>query len=118
MLEKEKNEEEIHIHENDAFIQPPLKEKEGEEKVKRRIVDFERRHEDKGGESPWGAWFSLGWRIALEWGAAVLIGYGVGTVVDRFCGIQPFGVVIFLLLGNIAGLLNIYRILKSEIRTF
>lgn len=86
--------------------------------IKKRIREIEKHYEETDANTPWGAWFSLGWRIALEWGVAVCLGYGAGYFIDRFFGIQPWGVIGFLLLGNIAGLMNIYRVLKADIKTF
>ncbi len=87
-------------------------------KVKKRIIALERRYVDDAKDTHWGAWFSLGWRIALEWAAAVVAGYSIGYLIDLWLGYAPWGVITFLLLGNMAGLLNIYRTFKNDIRTF
>ena len=89
-----------------------------QKKVKRRIVALEQRYQQDTKENHWGAWFSLGWRIALEWAAAVLAGYSVGYVIDWWFNCSPWGLIVFLLLGNVAGLLNIYRTFKNDIKTF
>lgn len=86
--------------------------------IKRHIASAERRYHDNKNKNRWGALFSLGWRVAIEWAAAVLAGYGLGYAVDAWLNTRPFGMIIFLLLGNVAGLLNIYRTYKNDIKVF
>jgi ATP synthase protein I len=42
--------------------------------------------------------------------AGVLIGAGIGWVLDRWLGISPWGLIVFLLLGFAAGVLNVMRV--------
>lgn len=86
-------------------------------KVKQRLAKLEGQSR-KPDQSHFGAWFSLGWRVALEWSAAMLVGYGLGTFLDWWLDIGPWALIVFLLLGNIAGLLNIYRTYRFDIKTF
>ena len=87
--------------------------------VKRKIIKLEENgHPAKRHDTHWGAWFSLGWRVALEWLVAVLVGYGVGTFLDEWLHSDPWGLIVFLLFGNIAGLLNIYRTYRNDVKTF
>lgn len=63
-------------------------------------------------EDPYGSlsiFWSWGWRVALEWGAAVGVGAFLGACVDAHWHLDSFGLVIGLLLGSTAGVLNIYR---------
>jgi ATP synthase protein I len=39
----------------------------------------------------------------------VLVGAGVGWLIDRLLGISPWGFIVFLLLGFVAGVLNVMR---------
>lgn len=50
-----------------------------------------------------------GMKLASEFVAGVLAGAGIGYLIDRMAGTQPFGLVIFLLLGFAAGVLNVLR---------
>ncbi|KQT54736.1 hypothetical protein ASG43_04010 [Aureimonas sp. Leaf454] len=50
-----------------------------------------------------------GMKLASEFVAGVLAGAGIGYLIDRIAGTQPFGLVIFLLLGFAAGVLNVLR---------
>ena len=50
-----------------------------------------------------------GFRLASEFVAAVIVGAGLGFGIDRFFGTQPWGMIILLLLGFAAGVLNVSR---------
>jgi ATP synthase protein I len=39
----------------------------------------------------------------------VLLGAGVGWVLDRVLGISPWGLIVFLLLGFVAGVMSVVR---------
>jgi ATP synthase protein I len=41
--------------------------------------------------------------------AGVLVGGGIGWGLDRLLGISPWGLIVFLLLGFTAGVLNVMR---------
>ena len=51
-----------------------------------------------------------GFRLSTELVAGVLIGAGIGWVLDRWLGISPWGMIVFLLLGFAAGVLNVMRV--------
>jgi len=53
----------------------------------------------------WGSAFRLG----SEFVAAVLVGGGLGYLIDRLLGTLPFGLIILLLAGFAAGILNMAR---------
>jgi ATP synthase protein I len=50
-----------------------------------------------------------GFRLSTELVAGVLVGAGLGWLLDRWLGISPWGLIIFLLLGFAAGVLNVMR---------
>jgi ATP synthase protein I len=50
-----------------------------------------------------------GFKIGSEFIAGVLVGAGIGWVFDRLLGTSPFGLIVFLLLGFGAGVLNVLR---------
>lgn len=52
---------------------------------------------------------SVGFRILGEFVAAVVAGLIIGYAIDRVAGTSPAGIIIFLLLGTVAGFYNIYR---------
>jgi ATP synthase protein I len=50
-----------------------------------------------------------GFRLSTELVAAVLVGAGLGWLLDKGLGISPWGMIVFLLLGFAAGVLNVMR---------
>jgi ATP synthase protein I len=50
-----------------------------------------------------------GFRLSTELVAGVLVGAGLGWLIDRWLGISPWGMIVFLLLGFAAGVLNVMR---------
>jgi ATP synthase protein I len=53
--------------------------------------------------------FARGFRLSGELVAGVLIGAGIGWALDRVLGISPWGLIVFLLLGFVAGVANVVR---------
>ena len=50
-----------------------------------------------------------GFRLSVELVAGVLVGAGIGWLLDWWLGISPLGMIVFLLLGFAAGVLNVMR---------
>ena len=55
------------------------------------------------------AGYAKGFRLSSELVAGVVVGAGLGWLIDRLLGISPWGLIIFLLLGFAAGVLNVMR---------
>ncbi len=55
----------------------------------------------------------LGFRISIEFVAGVAVGCGIGYALDRWLGTLPVMMVLFLLLGGAAGVVNAYRAAKG-----
>jgi ATP synthase protein I len=53
--------------------------------------------------------FARGLRLSTELVAGVLVGAVIGWSLDRWLGISPWGLIIFLFLGFAAGVLNVVR---------
>jgi ATP synthase protein I len=51
----------------------------------------------------------LGFRIAVDMLAALLVGVGIGLLLDRWLNTAPLFLILFLFLGGAAGVLNVYR---------
>ena len=55
------------------------------------------------------AGFARGFRLSTELVAGVLVGAAIGWGLDRLAGISPWGLIVFVLLGFAAGVLNVMR---------
>jgi len=53
--------------------------------------------------------YARGFRLSSELVAGVVVGAGLGWLIDRWLGSSPWGLMIFLLLGFAAGVLNVMR---------
>ena len=53
--------------------------------------------------------YARGFRLSSELVAGVMVGAGLGWLIDRWLGISPWGLIVFLLLGFAAGVLNVMR---------
>lgn len=64
--------------------------------------------EDGRGGPPRGA-LGLGFRMAIEMAAALVVGLALGWVFDRLLGTRPWGLIVFFFLGIAAGMMNVFR---------
>jgi len=48
-------------------------------------------------------------RLATEFTAGIIVGGGIGWLIDWSFGVSPWGLIVFLMLGFAAGVLNILR---------
>ena len=54
----------------------------------------------------------FGFKISTEIIAALVVGVGIGIIVDKYLGTKPFGLIIFFIFGALAGFLNVYRVMR------
>lgn len=66
------------------------------------------RQEGKEGASG-AAGYGQAIKLSSEFIAGIAVGVGLGWMMDRFAGTSPWGLIIFLLLGFAAGVLNVLR---------
>ena len=52
---------------------------------------------------------ALAVRYSAEFAASVIVGIGLGLLIDYFAGTRPWGLLIMLLVGLAAGVLSVYR---------
>ena len=64
---------------------------------------------DRGRPTADASGYARGFRLSSELVAGVLVGAGIGWALDRVLGISPWGLIIFLMLGFAAGVLNVMR---------
>ena len=55
------------------------------------------------------AGYAKGFRLSSELVAGVVVGAGIGWLIDRWLGVSPWGLIVFVLLGFAAGVLNVMR---------
>ena len=80
-------------------------------KLKEKIENLERNKKIKSYQKKkTGAGF--GFKISTELVAALIVGVGIGLIVDNYFNTKPFGLIIFFVMGAFAGFLNIYRIMR------
>jgi ATP synthase protein I len=53
--------------------------------------------------------YARGFRLSSELVAGVVVGAGIGWLIDRWLGVSPWGLIVFVLLGFAAGVLNVMR---------
>ncbi|WP_349359677.1 AtpZ/AtpI family protein [Stappia sp.] len=56
-----------------------------------------------------GHGFAQAMKLSTEFVAGVVVGAGIGWLIDRGLGTSPWGLIVFLLLGFCAGVLNVLR---------
>ena len=80
-------------------------------KLKEKIENLERNKKIQSYQKKeTGAGF--GFKISTELVAALIVGVGIGLIVDNYFNTKPFGLIIFFVMGAFAGFLNIYRIMR------
>ena len=80
-------------------------------KLKEKIENIEQNKQSKTfSKKETGAGF--GFKISTELVAALVVGVGIGLLVDNYLGTKPFGLIIFFILGAFAGFLNVYRVMR------
>ncbi|MDQ0470500.1 AtpZ/AtpI family protein [Labrys wisconsinensis] len=48
-------------------------------------------------------------RLSSEFIAGIIAGFGIGWLGDRLLGTSPWGMIVFLMLGFVAGIMNVMR---------
>ena len=72
----------------------------------------------KTGGSAAGSAMSLGLRAGSEFVSAVILGLGIGWVLDRATGANPAFLIVFFLFGVAAGVWNVIRLTSPKSATF
>ena len=81
------------------------------ENLKKEIDHLQQNKENKS-KSKQNSGASFGFKISTEIVAALVVGVGIGLIVDNYFGTRPFGLIIFFILGAFAGFLNVYRVMR------
>lgn len=57
---------------------------------------------------------SLAFRIGVELVAALIVGVGIGLLLDKWLGTRPWFLLLFFILGSAAGIMNVFRVMKGH----
>ena len=78
------------------------------DKLQSSKTDQKHKHKETGA--------SFGFKISTEIIAALVVGVGIGLIVDNYFNTIPFGLIIFFILGALAGFLNVYRVMRRIVK--
>lgn len=81
---------------------PPLKD------LDKRLREA-RARKPRGADKAASTGMGLAFRIATELVAGLVVGVGIGWLLDDWLGTKPWLLIVFFLLGSGAGILNVYR---------
>ena len=76
-----------------------------------RAEDEEQARADAARER--GRGLSLALRVGIELVAALIVGVGMGLLLDSWLGTGPWLLIVFFVLGAAAGMLNVYRAMSG-----
>jgi ATP synthase protein I len=79
----------------------------------RAARDRELEHSGDRGPRPNTSGLGMAWRITVELVVSVMVGAGIGYALDSWLGSAPWLMMLFLLLGGAAGVMNAYRAAKG-----
>ncbi|HIC42377.1 MAG TPA: ATPase F0F1 [Pelagibacterales bacterium] len=78
------------------------------DKLQSSKTDQSHKHKETGA--------GFGFKISTEIIAALVVGVGIGLIVDNYFNTKPFGLIIFFILGALAGFLNVYRVMRRIVK--
>lgn len=86
--------------------------------LEKRIAEMQAREavlrKDKQVDRPSSRASRIGLRICADLLSAVVVGMALGYVLDEMFATKPWFLVVFLIFGGAAGVLNVYRLAKQE----
>jgi ATP synthase protein I len=88
---------------------PSLKDLDARLRAARAKQDEARGGGKPGGQPPPKSGVGLGFRLAIDLVSGILVGVGIGLLLDHWLGTTPWLMVVFFFLGAAAGMLNVYR---------
>ena len=74
-----------------------------------RLEETRSSEAEKSSSKPDRTGFGNALRLSTEFVAAILVGTAIGYGIDQFAGTAPWGMIVFLMLGFVAGVLNVMR---------
>ena len=80
-------------------------------KLKEKIEALDK-NKNNTSESKKESGAGFGFKISTELVAALIVGVGIGLIVDNYLETKPIFLIIFFILGAFAGFLNVYRVMR------
>ena len=80
------------------------------EDLNKKIQNLDTHNDNSNKNRESGAGF--GFKISTEIIAALVVGVGIGLIVDNYFNTKPIGLIIFFIFGAFAGFLNVYRVMR------
>ncbi len=77
--------------------------------IKNRIADLKSRYADAPPERPRNQGMAVGFRVATDMVSGVLVGVFIGYQLDSFFNTKPIFLLIFIVIGMAAGIINVIR---------
>lgn len=88
-----------------------MTDKEDLERLKSELQSLDKKgKEDEKPMTPMGALMNVG----VEFVSGVIVGIGLGFLIDWAFSTKPWGLISFFALGSAAGMLNVYRTLTKK----
>ena len=106
MSDARENDDRSKAHTDEAALSARLK-RLGEGLARQRADEASNDAPDNRAATASG--YAKGFRLSSELVAGVVVGAGIGWLIDRWLAISPWGLIVFLLLGFAAGVLNVMR---------
>ena len=88
-----------------------VKNRDFETRLKIAKKDFIKNQPDNDQKK--GLFLGSAFRLGTELVAATVVGTIIGFILDNWFGTKPWFIIIFFLLGVIAGILNVFRVAKK-----
>lgn len=80
----------------------------------RKRTGRDEREDEAGGQQPgMGAAMGLAFRVGIELAAGLVVGGGLGWLLDRWWGTGPAMLILFFFLGAVAGMFNVFRATRN-----
>jgi ATP synthase protein I len=95
---------------------PPSRDSRPLDDIERRLSEARAREDATPLRRPMDKGVSglgLGMRLAVDLAAGTAIGVGIGWGLDRWLGTKPWMVIVFSVLGWVAGVMNVYRTVRG-----
>jgi ATP synthase protein I len=86
----------------------------GDEKTPEALRELEERRPGPGSDDgPPQSALGIALRVSVELVAAIGVGVAIGWLIDAWLDTSPWGLIVLVFLGGVAGMLNVYKLAKG-----